>query len=109
QKQQDQILGGENVGESSGLLAKHIEQTKKNYDKVARQAEKSAGECLAKHDQQIANMEQARNTAAEEARKMESELGEKLPFICTKFGTGNTNPNPNCNGDIDDLAKAAMR
>lgn len=109
QKQQDQILGGENVGENSGLLAKHIELTKKNYEKVARQAEKSAGECLAKHDQQIANMEQARNTAAEEARKMQSELGEKLPQFCGKFGTGSNPPVPSCSGDIQALGKAALQ
>lgn len=108
-KQQEQILGGAAVGENSGLLAKHIEATKKNYDTVAKNASKAAEMCLAKHDGQIDKMEQSRAAAADAAMKAESELGEKLPFICSKFGTGSSNPNPNCNGNIDDLADAAMK
>src|SRR5690606_15347801 len=48
--QQDQILGGEEVGKNGGLLAAHIKKTKDNYTAVIKEADKTAGQCLRNHD-----------------------------------------------------------
>jgi hypothetical protein len=109
--QQKQILGGSEVGtgKNPGLLADHIEKTKKNYEIVHRQADKIAENCINQHDGAVKMAEAARAKQAEEAQKLNSELGEKLPRFCRAFETGRVNPGPACNGNFEDLVISAMK
>lgn len=102
QDQQDQILGG-SVGSNSGLLAKHIEDTKAKYTKVAAEAGKFSKECQGAHDKYVAEMEGARKQQSAEMAKKQSELGEKQKEFCRKYSMAMTNPGPACSGNLDSL------
>lgn len=87
-KQQDQILGGDATGQGSrtpGLLAQHIEKTRKNYQEVQREADQIANQCLQKHDGAIAAAEQQRIKQQEEYQKKMTEMGEKRQEYCNRL------------------------
>lgn len=98
-KQQDQILGGESVGNNTGLLAAHIQQTERNYDLVAKDASNRARECITNHDRAI----QAADAARQEQMKRQQELGERQQEYCARFNmAANGNPNPACSSPVED-------
>jgi hypothetical protein len=108
-EQQSKILGGD-VNSHGGILAQHMRDTEKNYDKVIGQAKTAANSCLKHHDGYLAQQEAGRAQANAENQKMQAELGEKLPTFCTKYKAARDgHPNKACSGDVSDLAKSAMK
>jgi hypothetical protein len=109
-KQQDQILGGDSVqagGKNPGLLAAHIELTKKNYQAVVTEAEKTANTCLASHDSAVQAAAQQQAQAQAENMKMMNELGEHQREYCRRFSLAlGGHPGPACSGNLDDIASA---
>jgi len=108
QEQQEQILGG-NLGSSSGLLAKHIQETEQNYTKVAGEASKIAKSCISKHDEFAQALDSQRQRQMEETTKKQTELGEKVQSFCRKYSMAMVNPGPACNGVLDDTYKVVAQ
>lgn len=101
-KQQDQILGGEQVGKNGGLLADHIQKTERNYKAVISEADRQGADCQSKHDSSVAAQEQQRNKQMEEQQKKNTELGEKRQEWCDKFAMAQENPVGACSGSAKD-------
>lgn len=78
--QQKEILG-EGANSNAGILARHVDQTKRNYDAVASEARTYADNCINKHDQAVARMSQE----AAEQQKKNMELGEKRQQVCSVY------------------------
>jgi len=110
-KQQDQILGGESVGKGKnpGILADHIEQTRKNYENVIGQADEIANQCLSMHDGAIKAAEQQRNQQQQDYMKKMSELGEKRNEFCSMYGMAKVNPKGACSENLKDIVKSAYQ
>lgn len=104
-KQQDQILGGESVGQSRGLLAQHIEKTKANYKTVVSEADKISGQCKKSY---TAALQQSGKQQEEYAKKM-SELGEKRDEFCNLYGMARTNPQAVCGEVQGELIKDSLK
>lgn len=102
--QQNQILGGEQVGKNGGLLADHIEKTKRNYDTAKTAAKAIADKCLAAHDGAVKANEDARRKAEEDYKKQMTELGEKRNKFCSAYMIAKDNPKAGCSGNMQDLA-----
>lgn len=90
-----------------GLLAQHIEQTKRNYQTAKAKADEISNSCIAKHDDYIRQSEQQRAQQLAEMQKRMNELGERRQDFCNRYGMLDTNPNGACNGNIGDLTAAA--
>lgn len=96
--QQDQILGGESVGKSGGLLADHIKKTKDNYRSVATLAKDIQRDCQGKLDEALlaAKAQQA------EQQKKNNELGEQQNDFCRRYNLAvSGHPAAACAGDIE--------
>lgn len=107
EEQQQQILGG-SLGNNSGLLAKHIEDTKAKYTKVASEAARFHKDCQKAHDSYVSEMEGQRKQQAAEMGKQQSELGQKNSEFCRKYSMAQDHPGPACSGNISDLTAAAV-
>lgn len=106
-KQQDQILGGENVGNNNGLLAEHIKKTEKNFRDVASQSGRMADECISKYDSAVKAANQQLAQQQQEFAKKQSELGEKNQEFCRRFSLAASNhPGPACDGNVGELVKS---
>jgi hypothetical protein len=104
QKQQDQILGGESVGNNNGLLAQHVEKTKSNFEAVAKESSTLAEKCIGQYDAAV----KAANQQMADQQKKYSELGEKNQEFCRRFSLAAQNhPGPACDGNVGDLVKSA--
>lgn len=106
--QQDQILGGESVGKNGGLLADHIEKTRKNYETVAKEASRLADTCLRSHDNALQAANEQRNKQQEEMNKRNSELGEKREKFCRLYSLANSNPQGACSQNITDIVDGGL-
>lgn len=107
--QQNQILGGEQVGKSGGLLADHINKTKKNYQDAMTAASSISDRCLAAHDGAIKGNEEARRKQEEDYRKQMSELGEKRNKFCSAYMLAKDNPKAGCGGNLQEIISGAMQ
>jgi hypothetical protein len=105
QKQQDQILGGESVGEGKnpGILNDHITETEENYKKVISEAEKISKDCLKEHDKIIkAAKDQGDDQQRKNMEKM-SELGEKRNKFCRMYSMASRHPKGACSENLQDI------
>jgi hypothetical protein len=86
--QQDQIVG------DSGLLAKHIQDTKSNYQtNVIGPAKSYADKCMAAYDSYAQIMSQQKS----DYDKTQGEMGEKNGELCSKYDQiMSNNPNGAC-------------
>lgn len=109
QAQQDQILGGDQVGKNGGLLAEHIKKTQNNYKAVITEADQIAKQCLDMHDNAIKQAEQQRNQQKADYDKKMSELGEKRDKFCNMYGTARTNPKAGCEGNTSDTLNGSLQ
>jgi hypothetical protein len=106
-KQQDQILGGESVGNNNGLLADHIKKTEKNFRDVASQSQSMADKCISQYDAAVKAANQQLAQQQKDFAKQQSELGEKNLDFCRRFSLAASNhPGPACDGNVGDLVKS---
>ena len=110
-QQQDAIIG------DGGSLAKHIDSTGKNYDKVLNGdkgdgASRLAAKCLAAYNDYETKMKQQQTAANETQKKnaeMNGEMGEKNGELCGVYADiMSDNPNDSCKENIRDLANSAI-
>jgi hypothetical protein len=102
QKQQDQILGGESVGNNNGLLAQHVKKTEKNLNDVVTESSKLADQCIGQYDAAV----KAANQQLAEQQKKYTEFGEKRDDMCRRFRLAESgHPVSACKGDLTDLTK----
>ncbi|MFP5387022.1 MAG: hypothetical protein ACLGHN_13150, partial [Bacteriovoracia bacterium] len=104
--QQKEIVGG---GRSGGVLAAHLENTKRNYQKVSQEADRIASDCRNKHDEAVIAAKNQRNQQMQEHQKRMSELGEKRQEFCNMYGLARTNPRAGCSGVEGDFLKDSMK
>jgi hypothetical protein len=106
-KQQDQILGGESVGNNNGLLADHIRKTEKNFRDVASQSQSMADKCIGQYDAAVKAANQQLAQQQKDYAKQQSELGQKQQEFCQRFNQAlGGHPGPACDGNIGDLVRS---
>ena len=107
QKQQNQILGGESVGNNNGLLADHIKKTEKNFRDVASQSQSMADKCIGQYDAAVKAANQQLAQQQKDFAKQQSELGQKQQEFCQRFNQAvGGHPGPACDGNIGDLVRS---
>jgi len=101
-KQQDQILGGESVGNNNGLLADHVKKTESNFKAVASQSKSIAEQCIGQYDRAV---DTANKQLAEQQKKY-TEFGEKRDDMCRRFRLAESgHPVSACKGDLTEISK----
>ncbi len=106
-KQQDQILGGESVGNNNGVLADHIKKTEKNFREVASQSQSLADKCISQYDAAVKAANQQLAQKQQDYAKQQTELGQKQQEFCQRFNQAvGGHPGPACDGNIGDLVRS---
>jgi hypothetical protein len=103
QKQQEEILGGQ----GSGLLARHIADTKSNYERVVSDAKTLGEACGTRYQEVVRSNEENLRRQREEFTKNMTQLGEKRQKFCSLYGVARVNPNAGCSGSIQDVVAGA--